>query len=195
MHLQSCCFANIGPVYMEVGVIPPSRGALCQDYWMVAKHVNKKKGRQTTFFFFFITALPHSLAALAATFSAVAFYIVTVNNAAKPPPKPIVREYDVLRIRPRLGGLPHLEMFTWQNLTPPWRVTPPIMYPSWVPALGASISLISPSSQPFPTKIAFAEYFSRLLSNIWSYVTCWVTEAGFELLPIIIIVIIIIIIK
>ena len=50
MHLQSCCFANIGPVYMEVGVIPPSRGALCQDYWMVAKHVNKKKGRQTTCF-------------------------------------------------------------------------------------------------------------------------------------------------
>ena len=47
---------------------------------------------------------------------------------------------SVSRIRPRLGGLPHLETFTWQNLTPaarvtrsgrpgypPWRVTPPVM--------------------------------------------------------------------
>ena len=66
--------------------------------------------------------------------------IVTFNNDAKPPPKWILREFDVSRIRPRLGGLPHLETFTWQNLTPderlarsgrpgypPWRVTPPIM--------------------------------------------------------------------
>ena len=102
------------------------------------KHVNKKKAGKPHVLA--ISALPSSLAALAATFSAVAFYIVTINNDAKPPPKPIVREYDVLRIRPRLGGLPHLEMFTWQNLTPagrvtrsgrpgypPWRVTPPIM--------------------------------------------------------------------
>ena len=76
--------------------------------------------------------------------SAVAFYIVTFNNDARPPPKRIVRDYDVLRIRARLGGLPHLEMFTWQNVTlagrvtrsgrpgyPPWRVTPPIMYPGF----------------------------------------------------------------
>ena len=58
-----------------------------------------------------MSVLPHSLASLAATFSAVAFYIVTINNDAKPPPKRIVREFDVLRIRPRPGGLPHLETF------------------------------------------------------------------------------------
>ena len=49
--------------------------------------------------------------------------IVTFNNDAKPPPKWILREFDVSRIRPRLGGLPHLETFTWQNLTPAERVT------------------------------------------------------------------------
>ena len=27
--------------------------------------------------------------------------------------------FDVSQIRPRLGGLPHLETFTWQNFTPP----------------------------------------------------------------------------
>ena len=43
--------------------------------------------------------------------------IVTFNDA-EPPPKWILREFDVSRIRPRLGGLPHLETFTWQNLTP-----------------------------------------------------------------------------
>ena len=32
-------------------------------------------------------------------------------------------EFDVSRIRPRPGGLPHLETFTWQNLTPAERVT------------------------------------------------------------------------
>ena len=31
------------------------------------------------------------------------------NNNAKPPPKRILREFDVSRIGPRLGGLPHLE--------------------------------------------------------------------------------------
>ena len=62
------------------------------------------------------------------------------NNDAKPPPKWILLKFDVFRIRPRLGGLPHLETFTWQNLTPaervtrsgrpgypPRRITPPIM--------------------------------------------------------------------
>ena len=33
----------------------------------------------------------------------------TFNNNAKPPPKRILREFDVSRIGPRLGGLPHLE--------------------------------------------------------------------------------------
>ena len=49
--------------------------------------------------------------------------IVNFNNDAKPPPKWILREFDVPRIRPRPGGLPHLETFTWQNLTPAERVT------------------------------------------------------------------------
>ena len=80
------------------------------------KHVNKKKAGKSHVLA--ISALPSSLAAIAEAFSAVAFYIVTVNDDAKPPPKPIVREYDVSRIRPRPGGLPQLEMFTWQNLTP-----------------------------------------------------------------------------
>ena len=66
--------------------------------------------------------------------------IVNFNNNAEPPPKWILRKFDVSRIRPRPGGLPHLETFTWQNFTPaervtrsgrlgypPWRVTPPIM--------------------------------------------------------------------
>ena len=49
--------------------------------------------------------------------------IVNFNNDTKPPPKWILREFDVSRIQPRPGGLPHLEMFTWQNLTPAERVT------------------------------------------------------------------------
>ena len=75
--------------------------------------------------------------------------IVNFNNDAKPPPKWILREFDVSRIRPRPGGLPHLETFTWQNLTPaervtrsgrpgypPWRVTPPkpVTSPTWGPS-------------------------------------------------------------
>ena len=43
--------------------------------------------------------------------------IVNFNNDAKPPPKWILREFDVSRIGPRLGGLPLLGTFTWQNLT------------------------------------------------------------------------------
>ena len=53
--------------------------------------------------------------------------IVNFNNDAKPPPKWILREFDVSRIRPRPGGLPHLETFTWQNLTPVWRTGQPTL--------------------------------------------------------------------
>ena len=54
-------------------------------------------------------------------FSTVAFccHLVTFNKA-KPPPKPVscsVNEFDVARIRPQLGVLPHFETFTLQNLT------------------------------------------------------------------------------
>ena len=61
--------------------------------------------------------------------------IATFDNDAKPPPKWILREFDVFLIRPRRGGLPHLETFTWQNLTPAERVTRsgrPGYPPSWV---------------------------------------------------------------
>ena len=72
-------------------------------------------------------------------------------------------EFDASRIRLRLGGLPHLKTFTWQNLTPAeratrfggsphlsckrdqikmreyidWRVTPPkrVTSPTWGPSL------------------------------------------------------------
>ena len=50
---------------------PASRGALSQDYWMVAKHVKKNDGKPRILA---INALLHSLVALAATFSAMAFY-------------------------------------------------------------------------------------------------------------------------
>ena len=65
-----------------------------------------------------INALLNSLAALAATFSAVAFlllpFIMMQSHRQS--------EFDVSRIRPRQGGLPRLETFTWQNLTQAERV-------------------------------------------------------------------------
>ena len=57
---------------------------------MVAKHVNKKNAGKPRVLA--INALLHSLAALASTFSAVALALILL-----------------------LGGLPHLETFTWQN--------------------------------------------------------------------------------
>ena len=50
----------------------PSWDALSQDYGMVAKRVNKKNARKPRVLA--INALLHSRAALAATFSSVAFY-------------------------------------------------------------------------------------------------------------------------
>ena len=41
--------------------------------------------------------------------------IVTLNDT-KPPPEWILRQFDVFRIRPQLGGLPHLETFTLPRL-------------------------------------------------------------------------------
>ena len=43
--------------------------------------------------------------------SVLCLSIATFNNDAKPPPKWILRDFDVFRIRPRQGGLP-----------PPWNV-------------------------------------------------------------------------
>ena len=64
---------------------------------MVAKHVNKKNAGKPRVLA--INALLHSLAALAATFSAV-------DNYSKPLPKWILREFDEPRIRSQPGGLP-----------------------------------------------------------------------------------------
>ena len=90
-----------------------------------------------------INALLHPLAdALAATFSAVAFYC---NDDAKPPPRQILREFDVSRIGPRLGGLPHFETFTWQSFTPAERVTRSgrrTNRPGWSPHLSCKLDQI-----------------------------------------------------
>ena len=63
---------------------PPSRGALSQDYWMVARHVNRKNAGKPRVLV--INVLLRSRAALAAAFSSVAFYCY-LNNDAKPLPK------------------------------------------------------------------------------------------------------------
>ena len=100
--------------------ILPSRGALSQDYWMVAKHVNKKnagKPRVSRLMLFYT----HLLLLLRP--SVLWFSIATLKNDAKPSPNWSLRKFDVSRIRPRLGGLLDLETFTWQNLTPAGRVT------------------------------------------------------------------------
>ena len=75
---------------------------------MVGKHVNKKNAGKPRVLA--ISALLHSLAAVTASFSAVAFYCYFYD--AKPRSKWILREFDVSWIRP-----------------PAWRVTSPIMYP------------------------------------------------------------------
>ena len=43
--------------------------------------------------------------------------VTSVNNDAKPPPKWFLHEFDVSRIRPRLGGLTYLETFTLKEIT------------------------------------------------------------------------------
>ena len=73
---------------------------------MVAKHVNKKNAGKPRVLA--INALLHSLLLLLKP-SVMCLSIVTFNNDAKPPTKWILREFDVSWIRPRLGGLPHLE--------------------------------------------------------------------------------------
>ena len=107
----------------------PVRGSHSQDYWMVAKHVNKKWltnhvfSRLMPFYSYLLLLLQTTVLWLS---------IVTFNDA-KPPPKWILREFDVSRIRPQLGALPDLETFTWQNLIPAGRVTSSerLGYPPW----------------------------------------------------------------
>ena len=72
--------------------------------------------------FLVINTLLHSLAALAATFSAVAFYRYLLIMQSH-----LQSEFWVnfeFWIRPRLGGLPHREAFTWQKIWPRLRGLP-----------------------------------------------------------------------
>ena len=106
-----------------------------QDYWMVAKHLNKKNADKPSFWWLML------------------FYTLTCCSCCNLQccgflllPLIMMQSYgqsefcanSVSRIRHRLGGLPHRETFTWrQNLNlaervarygrpgyPPWRVTP-----------------------------------------------------------------------
>ena len=83
---------------------PAIRGALSQDYWMVAKHVNKKNAGNHVFWWLmlFYTRLLLLLQAPVLWLS-----IVTFNNDAKLPTKWILREFNIA------------------NPTPARRVTPP----------------------------------------------------------------------
>ena len=73
---------------------------------MVALHVNKKMLANHVFWRLMLFNT-HLLLLLQP--SVLWLSIVSFNNDAKPPPKWILREFDVSRIGPRLGGLPHLE--------------------------------------------------------------------------------------
>ena len=84
---------------------------------MVAKHVNKEnEGKPHVLA---INALPQLLAALAAT---CGFILLPLKMTQSHYQSEFWGEFDVSRL-PRLGGLPHRETFTWQNLTPAERVT------------------------------------------------------------------------
>ena len=61
-------------------------------------------------------------------------FIGTFLNDANPLPNWILRDFDVSWIRPQLGRLTYLEIFTWQNLTPAERVT----LADWDTSLGGS---------------------------------------------------------
>ena len=84
----------------------PFRSALSQDYWMVAKHVNNFMLANNVFWRLMLFNT-HLLLLLQP--SVLWLSIVSFNNDSKPPPKWILREFDVSRIGPRLGGLRHLE--------------------------------------------------------------------------------------
>ena len=73
---------------------------------MVAKHVNNKNAGKPHVLA--IKALLHSFVALAATLVQW-LSIVNFNNDAKPPPKSILREFDVSRVRPGQAGYPTLK--------------------------------------------------------------------------------------
>ena len=89
---------------------------------MVAKHVNKKTAGKPRVLV--INALLYTLTCCSCcNLQCYAGFLLLPFNDVKPPLTWILREFDVSHIRPRLGGLPHLETFTYQNLTPVERVT------------------------------------------------------------------------
>ena len=114
---------------------------------MVARHVNKKNAGKPRFFVF--NALLHSLAALAASFSGVAFYCYFTNSDATAKvnlARIQCRGYPILKrlhgkISPRLRGLPGLPHLSCKRdqikirdcmdrrVTPPKRVTSPTWGP------------------------------------------------------------------
>ena len=105
-----------------------------QDYWMAAKHLNKKNAGKPSFWWLmlFYTDLLLLLQP-----SVLWLSIVTFNNDAKLRPKWILREFSIANPTPS-RRVTHRETFTWrQNLTlaervarsgrpgyPPWRITP-----------------------------------------------------------------------
>ena len=85
---------------------PAIRGALSQDYWMVAKHVNKKNAGNHVFWWLmlFYTRLLLLLQAPVLWLS-----IVTFNNDAKLPTKWILREFNIANPTPTSQGYPTLK--------------------------------------------------------------------------------------
>ena len=84
---------------------------LYMHYWMVTKHVKKKNaGKPRTMFWWLMLFYTHLRLLLKP--SELWLSIATFNNHEKPPPKWILREFDVSRIRPQLWGLPYLERVT-----------------------------------------------------------------------------------
>ena len=79
-------------------------------YWMVTKHVKKKNAGKPRTMFWWLMLYTHLRLLLKP--SELWLSIATFNNHEKPPPKWILREFDVSRIRPQLWGLPYLESVT-----------------------------------------------------------------------------------
>ena len=97
---------------------PGSRGDVTRRCCVVARHVNRENGGRTTHFGG-QCAFPHIIRSRC-NISVLRLFTVTFDYT-KPPP----RQLTVTWTRPRLGRLPHLVSFTWQNATPADRVTLP----------------------------------------------------------------------
>ena len=101
---------------------PPSRGALSQDSWVIAKHINKKNASKPRVLVI-DALLPRLLLLLQAP--VLSLSVVTFNNNAKLPPKWILREFSIANPTPA------------RRVTPPWNVYMAKLdpglegYPSW----------------------------------------------------------------